>query len=82
MESMHFPIDCGNLYKISVTANTYESVNVDIDTRTFDTPDIVKNFALDRPADEFTVISGGGAEGEKKGDSLFAQNKTDILRFG
>jgi len=62
-----FPIDCGEVYKMRVSAYGYQPEKADIDTKEFDTPDIVKDYQLDRPGDEFVGISGGGADGTKKG---------------
>jgi len=44
-----FPIDCGNTYKMYVMRESYEDTEATIDTKEFDTPNIVKDFALVRP---------------------------------
>jgi outer membrane protein OmpA-like peptidoglycan-associated protein/tetratricopeptide (TPR) repeat protein len=55
-----FPIDCGGVYKLRVSRYGYQPQSAEIDTKTFDTPDIVKDFALVKPDEEYT------ASGEKK----------------
>ena len=44
-----YPIDCGKVYKMVVIREGYKMERAEIDTKTFDTPDIVKDFALMKP---------------------------------
>ena len=53
-----FPIDCGGVYKMRVSAYGYKPEQAEIDTKTFDTPDIVKDYALQRPAEQYTTADG------------------------
>ena len=47
-----YPIDCGNAYKMIVTHDGYVKATADVDSSTYDTPEIVKDFALMRYADQ------------------------------
>ncbi len=44
-----FGIDCGNAYQIYVLREAYDDSHATIDSKQFETPKIVKNFALKRP---------------------------------
>ncbi len=44
-----FGIDCGNTYQIYVLREAYNDAKATIDSKKYDTPKIVKNFALERP---------------------------------
>ncbi|NPA72234.1 MAG: OmpA family protein, partial [Gammaproteobacteria bacterium] len=58
-----FPIDCGDAYKLRVSRYGYQPGSADIDTKEFDTPDIVKDFALYQPDEAYA----GGGQGSGKG---------------
>ena len=53
-----FSTDCGGYYKILVLRQPYNEANADIDSKTYDNPHIVKDFALEKPASE-GIIAGG-----------------------
>ena len=41
-----FPIDCGEAYKVVVVRDGYEKATAEIDSKNFDTSEIIKDFAL------------------------------------
>jgi outer membrane protein OmpA-like peptidoglycan-associated protein/tetratricopeptide (TPR) repeat protein len=41
-----FPIDCGEAYKLIVVRDGYEKATAEIDSKNFDTSEIIKDFAL------------------------------------
>jgi outer membrane protein OmpA-like peptidoglycan-associated protein/tetratricopeptide (TPR) repeat protein len=41
-----YPIDCGNAYKFTVVRNDYQIARGEVNTSEFDTPNVVKDFAL------------------------------------
>ena len=47
-----FGIDCGNVYNVLVLRQPYNETKANIDTKTFETPNIVKDFALERPGEK------------------------------
>ena len=54
-----FGIDCGNYYKVLVLRQPYKEANADIDTKTYDSPHIVKDFALENPMAEIPAKEEG-----------------------
>jgi len=54
-----FPIDCGGTYKMLVMREGYGDARAEINTKDFDTPKIVKDYALLRPESEYTMQSKG-----------------------
>ena len=49
-----YPIDCGDAYKLVVVHDGYEKATAEIDSKNFDTPKIIKDFALVKFADQNT----------------------------
>jgi len=47
-----FGIDCGNVYNVLVLRQPYNEAKANIDTKTYDTPNIVKDFALEKPGEK------------------------------
>ena len=57
-----FSIDCGGFYKVLVLRQPYNEAQADIDSKTFDNPHIIKDFALENPVEAIV------AEKEKEKD--------------
>ena len=49
-----FGIDCGKVYNLLVLRQPYNEAKANIDTKTYDTPNIVKDFALEQLGGKFT----------------------------
>jgi len=46
--SYMYPIDCGDTYKVSVSKDQYKPQESEINTKDFTTPEIVKDFSMER----------------------------------
>ncbi len=47
-----YPVDCGSVYKVVVLHDGYKKAQSDIDTKSFNTSEIVKDFALEKPMED------------------------------